>query len=193
MNGAKKILLILDLDETLMHASSELIREDFDFRIGHYFVYKRPYLEEFIRICAAHFQLAVWSSASDDYAAVAVKNIFPEDIPLAFVWGRSRCTPIFSPQVDEYSGYNMDMNSHYEYAKILKKIKRKGFSLERTLIIDDTPLKVRNCYGNAIYPRPFFGATDDNELACLAQYLLTLHNVQNVRIIEKRGWRNNYI
>lgn len=39
-------LLILDLDETLIHATEQPEREA-DFQIFHYHVYKRPYLEEF--------------------------------------------------------------------------------------------------------------------------------------------------
>lgn len=73
----KKVLLILDLDETLIHATSQKIRDDFDFQIYHYFVYKRPYLDEFIKICSENFMLAVWSSASDDYVAEIVQKIFP--------------------------------------------------------------------------------------------------------------------
>lgn len=67
MLNSQKILLILDLDETLIHATSHKIRDDFDFQVFHYFVYKRPFLDEFIATCVEHFELAVWSSASDDY------------------------------------------------------------------------------------------------------------------------------
>ena len=185
-----KILLILDLDETLIHASRTELRTDFDFKISDYFVYKRPFLAEFLRFCAENFILAVWSSASDDYVAEVVKQIFPADIPLAFVWGRSRCTPIISPNVDLYGYHNMDITTGYEYAKILKKAKKQGFSFEKMLIVDDTPLKVANAYGNAIYPKMYEGAKDDDELVYLAQYLDTLKAVENVRRIEKRNWRN---
>jgi carboxy-terminal domain RNA polymerase II polypeptide A small phosphatase len=187
----KTILLILDLDETLIHASREELRADFDFKIWHYFVYKRPFLDDFIRICSKNFTLAVWSSASDDYVEEIVKQIFPADIPLVFVWGRSKCTPIISPNVDLYGYHNMDISTGYEYAKLLKKTKKFGFGLEKTLIVDDTPLKVANAFGNAIYPKMYEGEKDDDELVHLAQYLLTLKDVENVRKIEKRGWQKS--
>lgn len=187
-----KILLILDLDETLIHATSQKIRDDFDFQVYHYFVHKRPYLDEFIKICSENFLLAVWSSASDDYVAEIVKKIFPQNIKLEFIWGRSRCTPIISPQIDEYGNYNLDTSSHYDYAKLLKKVKKRGFNLEKVLIVDDTRTKVMNSYGNAIYPKEYKGELEDTELQHLAKYLLTLQNEENLRTLEKRFWRKSY-
>ena len=55
-----KILLILDLDETLIHATADRIRGDFAFQVYHYYIYLRPGLAEFLAQCAAHFTLAVW-------------------------------------------------------------------------------------------------------------------------------------
>jgi len=187
-----KILLILDLDETLIHATSTKLGDDFAFQIYHYYVYKRPGLDAFIAGCAEQFQLAVWSSASDDYVAEVVKRIFPAGIALAFVWGRSRCTPLVLPQIDEYGYYNLDGMSHYEYAKLLKKVRRLGFDVNKILIVDDTPEKVRNCYGNAIYPTPFLGNPDDNELSILAKYLHSLKEAENIRGIEKRQWQRRF-
>ncbi|TPG72091.1 HAD family hydrolase [Hymenobacter nivis] len=188
-----KILLILDLDETLIHATVNKLGDDFAFELYQHYVYKRPGLDAFIAACAEKFDLAVWSSASDGYVKQVVAQIFPTAVKPVFVWGRSRCTPLVLPRLDEYGYYNLDGASHYEYAKILKKVKRLGFDLERVLIVDDTPEKVRNCYGNAIYPTPFLGDPDDNELAVLAQFLHSLHDVQNVRSIEKRHWKQQFL
>ena len=181
-------LLILDLDETLIHASATKVRDDFDFQLFHYFVYKRPGLAEFLNICAQHFKLAIWSSASDDYVQAVVQQIVPPGITLEFVWGRSRCTPFATPQIDEYGYYDLDGTSYYEYAKRLKKIRRRGFSLSQTLIVDDTPAKVQQNYGNAIYIKPYLGSTEDEELDYLTPYLLTLLGQETVRTIEKRNW-----
>jgi RNA polymerase II subunit A small phosphatase-like protein len=182
-------LLILDLDETLIHASPTQVRADFDFRVFHYFVYQRPGLAEFLTTCAQHFKLAIWSSASDDYVRAIVRQISPPGFTLEFVCGRSRCTPFATPQIDEYGYYNLDGTSHYEYAKRLKKVRRRGFSLAQTLIVDDTPAKVQQNYGNAIYIRPYLGEVADEELRHLTAYLLLLKSTEDFRTIEKRGWR----
>jgi RNA polymerase II subunit A small phosphatase-like protein len=184
-------LLILDLDETLIHASATKVREEADFQVFHYFVYKRPGLADFLTTCAQHFKLAIWSSASDDYVQAIVRQIVPPGITLEFVWGRSRCTPLATPQIDEYGYYNLDGASSYEYAKRLKKVRRRGFSLSQTLIVDDTPAKVQQNYGNAIYIKPYLGSTEDEELNYLSAYLLMLKDEADVRIIEKRHWRQH--
>ena len=120
-----------------------------------------------------------------------VRQILPLGITLEFVWGRSRCTPFATPQIDEYGYCNLDNPSSYEYAKRLKKVRRRGFLLSQTLIVDDTPAKVRQNYGNAIYIKPYLGSLDDEELNYLSAYLLTLSNKKNIRTIEKRHWRQS--
>lgn len=188
-----KILLILDLDETLIHATASKLGDDFAFQLYHYYVYKRPGLDAFLVACAEIFDLAVWSSTSNDYVKQVVERVFPAEIKPVFVWGRSRCTPLILPQIDEYGYYNLDGPSHYEYAKLLKKVRRLGYSVKRVLIVDDTPEKVRNCYGNAIYPNPFLGSPDDRELIILAKYLHSLHDAENIRNIEKRQWQQRFL
>jgi RNA polymerase II subunit A small phosphatase-like protein len=86
-----------------------------------------------------------------------------------------------------------NMPSCSEYAKLLKKVRRLGFNVNRVLIVDDTPAKVRNCYGNAIYPTPFLGNPDDNELVILAEYLEVLKAAENIRGIEKRQWQQQFL
>jgi RNA polymerase II subunit A small phosphatase-like protein len=187
----EKILLILDLDETLLHATAERIRDDFDFQVFQYYIYLRPGLAEFLAQCAAHFTLAVWSSANDDYVQAVVRQAFPAHIAPAFVWGRSRCTRFRLPELDEQGFDSLDYATQNEFAKRLKKVVRRGYALKRILIVDDTPEKVRQNYGNAIYIKPYLGSPDDRELASLADYLLTLQNAENVRGMEKRHWRSS--
>jgi RNA polymerase II subunit A small phosphatase-like protein len=175
----EKMLLIFDLDETLVHATKNLIRSDYDFQVFEYFVYKRPYLAEFLHICNQHFQLAVWSSAGEEYVKAIVAHIFPKEIELAFIWSANRCTPKYFPEHD----------NSLIYTKPLKKAKKYGFSLNRMLILDNTPQKVMQNYGNAIYPKSYRGEGEDNDLNLLANYLISLKDAENVRKIEKRFWK----
>ncbi|WP_291722016.1 HAD family hydrolase [Bernardetia sp.] len=185
-----KTLLILDIDETLIHATPKKLEKPFDFTVFNYFVYERPYLKEFFKKIKDHFLLALWSSANDEYVEEIVKKIVPKNIKLEFVWARSRCSfrRNFQAIYDDYQNYG-NYSSHYHFVKPLKKLKKKGYKLERILIVDDTPHKSKDNYGNAIYPTPFEGK-DDDELLLLANYLLTLKNKTNVRKIEKRGWQS---
>jgi NLI interacting factor-like phosphatase len=52
MEPGGPILLILDLDETLIYATEEPLQRVPDFIIGPYAVYRRPYLTEFLTSCS---------------------------------------------------------------------------------------------------------------------------------------------
>jgi len=78
----------------------------------------------------------------------------------------------------------------YVWRKDLSKIKRLGYALERVLVVDDSPEKLAKHYGNLVRVRPFEGAPEDRELDALGDYLLVLSGSDNVRRIEKRGWRD---
>jgi hypothetical protein len=127
-----------------------------------------------------YYAIGIWSSADDIYVTEIVNKIKPNNVKLEIIWGRSRC----SLKRD----YILD---NYYFEKRLGKLKKKGFRLEQILIVDDTPGKLRNNYGNAIYIKEFSGDTNDEELKYLYDYLLTLKKVNNVRAIEKRDWRTD--
>lgn len=186
----KDILLILDLDENLIHATSSPPNENWNFEVFGYKVYKRPGLAQFIDKIKTEFDIAVWSSASDDYVKEVVKRIFPDDYELKFVWGRSKCIRRIDYESVEDYGY-FDEDNHLNYIKPLKKVKKSfKYSLDRMLIIDDTPEKCKDNYGNAIYSKEFTGDPADNELELLWKYLSLVKNEPNMRVIEKRGWRS---
>lgn len=178
MSDPGKPLLIFDLDETLIFASGEVLERDADFTFDEYHIYKRPYLNEFLISLSRNFLLAIWSSAGDDYVAYVADQIKPVDLTFEFVWGYSRCTPKSDPETSLQ--YNL---------KNLKKVKRKGFSLRRTLIVDNTPAKVSANYGNAIYVQDFEGNREDTELKKLKDYLLLIKDRDDLSRIEKRFWK----
>ena len=101
---------------------------------------RRPHLETFLDACAEWFDLAVWSSASDCYVEEVVDNIFPRPHELKFVWGRSRATYRHVGYIDSYQIASYDPE-HFHYIKTLSKVRRKGWPMERILIVDDTPEK----------------------------------------------------
>jgi RNA polymerase II subunit A small phosphatase-like protein len=185
-----KTLLILDLDETLMHGREEPLEQEETFKIFHFYIYLRPFLKIFLEEIKNDFLIAVWSSGSDDYVEAVVEHLFPKDYPLEFVWGRKRCTCRSKRFSENFGRYLDDYETPYFYLKSLEKVKRKGYKLERILIVDDSPEKTQNNYGNAIYPNEFIGSPEDDELLYLLKYLKNLKDKTNVRGIEKRGWRS---
>ena len=87
-----KKLLILDLDESLVFATKVKMPQAEDFRVGQYFVYKRPGLDAFIAFCFDYFKVAVWTSSHSTYAKEVIERIFERPEQLEFVWARERCT-----------------------------------------------------------------------------------------------------
>ena len=177
--SVEKPLLILDLDETLIHGCEKPLSFAPDFKADIFFVYKRPYLTEFLEQTSEFYDLAVWSAASKIYVEIIAETIFPGGLSPKFVWSGNRCT----------RKYDFSYGDWYAL-KDLKKVKKKGFELERTLIIEDEARKVERNYGNAIYIEPFEGDPEDRELLYLENYLLSIKEEKNFRKLEKRGWRN---
>jgi RNA polymerase II subunit A small phosphatase-like protein len=172
-----KNLLILDLDETLIYGAELPLDREPDLIASGYFVYFRPGLQNFIRHVATLYRLAVWTSASRGYALEICAAIFGE-AKLEFMWASERCTVQWDYETGSVCG-----------AKRLHKVAKKGYPLERIIVVDDSPEKHTKNYGNLVRVLPFEGDINDRELEMLSAYLVTLATCTNIRSIEKRGWR----
>ena len=177
--SAKAPLLVLDLDETLLYAEEVPLERPPDFEVGPYSVYRRPYLAWFLAHVAKRYEVAVWTSSNAAYAREICATLFPGDAPPAFLWARERCT------------HRRDLDSDaWTHAKHLSKLKRRGYDLRRTLVVDDSPEKHRRNYGNLVRVAPYLGAVEDDELPRLAAYLDAIVDVADYRRLEKRFWRS---
>ncbi len=180
MRNAEKKLLILDLDETLIFATEEKLGRQADFLVGQYFVYQRPFLESFLEFCFEHFEVAIWTTATKSYAEEILQAILKSNQKLQFLWTRERCTFTFDAEEHE----------HY-FVKRLSKIRRRGYKLESIIVVDDSPNVWKCSYGNLVRVKRFEGVETDDELKILPVYLGKLEKAINIRVIEKRNWRNN--
>lgn len=183
------MLLILDLDETLIHTESipDHMSDmfDYDFKMqsskgSSYYSKKRPYLSQFLDYAFENFDVAVWTAAGEEYAKNVLKNIGIDESKLKFLYTKENCTI----KLD----YNGSYDGQYYGVKNLQKLKKKGYDLDQVLIVDDVPATASNNYGNLILIKPFTDDSDDTELLKLISYLETIKNSSNVRNIEKRGW-----
>ncbi|WP_263053607.1 NIF family HAD-type phosphatase [Phormidium nigroviride] len=174
--------MILDLDETLIYASEASLPRQADFLVDPYHIYKRPFLDVFLKNCLDWFEVAVWTSSTPSYAIAIVSAIFENPKTLSFVWASDRCTVACDLEWFEY--YNR---------KNIKKVKRKGYRLESIIAVDDTPQKWERSYGNLVRVNPFEGEETDDELKYLLLYLDQLRYEENIRSVEKRFWRNRLI
>ncbi len=169
--------MVLDLDETLVHASVTMLERACDFRCHGYLVYLRPSLHHVLDGLRNGFDVAVWTSSGEDYAKCVVDKAFPEGYPLQFVWSSERCTLHFDPETQQR-----------HWLKNLHKLRRRGADLRRVLCVDDSPEKHLRNYGNLIRVPEYRGELEDNTLPRLLSYIGTLADVPDVRRIEKRAW-----
>ena len=72
---------------------------------------------------------------------------------LAFLWSKERCVRKFD--YTRYVSY---------YIKDLKKVKRRGYALEKMIMVDNSPEKLYRQYGNLMRVLPFEGLLPDDEL-----------------------------
>ena len=178
MDSIKK-LLILDIDETLIYATAASLPRQADFLVEQYYIYKRRFLNVFLKNCLDWFEVAVWTSSTPSYAIALVSAIFENPKALSFVWASDRSTV----------AYDMKWLEYYK-RKNIKKVKRKGYRLESIIAVDDTPQKWERSYSNLVRVNPFEGEETDDELKYLLLYLDQLRYEENIRSVEKRFWRN---
>lgn len=181
-NPTKRKLLILDVDETLVHTTeAPLAGIEADFRVLSYYVHVRPHAVEFLTALAQVYDIAFWSAGGKDYVHAVLENLLPAGFTPVFIWTSERCKR------------TRDVDNNQLVIKDLNKVRRRGFDLKSVLIVDDTPSTAVRNYGNVVYVRAFEGqvVTDkaDRELQLLTTYLLSIASVENVRRLEKRGWR----
>ena len=126
MNPCARKLLVLDLGETLVRATETALAHPADFAVGPYHVYKRPHLAAFLGEVLAAFDVGVWTSSGERYAAQVIGRLF-EPSALKFVWSSARCTAARDWTTGEYTTI-----------KNLAKLRRQGYALESIVAVDDT-------------------------------------------------------
>ena len=178
-------MLVLDLDETLVHSVGFGFEEERSLRDAHFHVddgdigvYRRPGVEEFLDWCLEKFAaVGIWTAGTLSYAQELVPYLCDPDA-LEFLWGRERC------------GSRRDLETQEtNWVKDIRKLRKLGYARSQILCVDDTPENFARSYGNYIYMRPFEGDPEDDMLPRLRRYLETLGPVPNVRAVEKRGWQ----
>lgn len=151
-------LIVFDLDETLVHASTTDLGHPAAFSFPPYFVYLRPFLANMLAALAPHFDLAVWSSSSREYVDAVVAQVFGTDYPLKFAWSVERCVQ------------RVDVRSNsYVYIKDLRKIQGQGYTLDQIVIVDDSPEKIARQPGNHVAIAPYHGEQNDRGLLDLIE------------------------
>ncbi len=172
-------LLILDIDETLVHSQNAVKGRQYEFQIGPYGVLLRPGANEFADQCTQLFTVAIWTTATIAYATEIIKFVFPNPYALSFIYAREKCTLHFD--TEERRQY---------YVKDLSNLHKTQFTPANIIVVDDTPDVVRRNPENAVLVKPFHGDPNDDELPVLLRYLEFLGPAEDIRTVDKHNWRN---
>lgn len=197
-------LIVLDLDETLIHSSlvelldlkHSIVISDSYYNIS-YFVYKRPHVDEFLNFCLDRFDVGIWTAAREIYAKIVVDMLFKDRKPV-FIYSRKRCTPVFKnicTIIDDQIVERREIVLIKNLSKAWKrKFTGKRYLRQSTLIVDDKSYTFERNYGNAIQVIPWYGNAKDTELYILMMYLKLIYKFNGIwRTIDKRNWKEIFI
>lgn len=166
--------LVLDLDETLIHASLEADGYvDFELEIAgqHVFVRVRPGLHDFIAHVRKLFTPRIWSTGQPVYVQAVAKHLGLDFMEL---WGRDKCR-----RRTEMSGGRFD-----PYDKPLEAI---GVEMGDIVIVDNYPAVFDCNPRNGIPIDTWLGSPEDGQLGLLSIYLSWLVEQNDMRR-EHRRW-----
>lgn len=192
------LLVVLDLDECLIHSRVYQEGVEYDFIIPKSFedptplygTVIRPGVDEFLDYLFENeeFQVGVWTSATADYAEVVVNNVFGSDRVPLFVFARDRCVRSWVPSTNIYS-----MSNDQILIKDLKKVKRAtGVGYGRMIAIDDYAPYFQRQYSNHVSVPEYTAKKERPIFPFLMRLLDRLEKLEDVRPLEKRGWLTKY-
>lgn len=172
--GARKVTLVLDLDETLVHSTTEQC-DDYDFTFPVFFdlkehmvyVRKRPHLHMFLQKMAEMFEVVIFTASQSVYADQLLDILDPEKKLFSRRYFRESC--VFT---------------NTSYTKDLTVV---GVDLAKVVIIDNTPQVFQLQVNNGIPIESWFSDDSDEALPQLIPFLETLASADDVRpIIAKK-------
>lgn len=177
--GAPKVSLVLDLDETLVHSSTLAVdAPDHIFPVNlrnvSYTVYARlrPHFVEFMERVCDIFEVIVFTASQRVYAEELLNRIDPK--------GR-----YFHHRVYRDSCIIVDGN-------YLKDLTVLGRDLNHTIIVDNSPISFSYQLDNGVPIESWFDLDQDTELLKLAPFLETLAEVDDVRPhVHNKFWRTS--
>lgn len=159
-SSSKKSILVLDLDETLVHTSQ--IPGGFPIPLGvrSFYVQKRPHVDRFLEELSKHFELVVFTASRKEYANQVVDYIDSK---------RVVSRRIFREGCEMMNG------------ELVKDLSTVCPSLERVFLLDNSPSAYAKNQSNAVPILPWFDKLDDSELLDLIPFLESLRVLDDVR------------
>jgi len=182
MDRVAPLLIVLDLDETLVHSRRKPLEDRRpDFWWAGYAVYVRPGARSFLQQLAGWANVAIWTASDADYAFPVLSRVLqegPEQLAdrFAFVWTSERCLP--------------EEDGEVPLVKPLSEVFALGHDPARTVVVDNRPATFARNRDHGIAVMDYLGAPEDQELPQLQAFLEQLRDAPDVRAVPKRPWRS---
>lgn len=158
--------LVLDLDETLIHATlnKHYFKYDFSFELENgkqIYIKKRPYLDEFLKaLTKMKYEVILFTASKESFARDVIKRIDPDDIYFQHMLFNKHCTII--------NGYNK------------KDLRILGKDLSQTIIVDNS----EHCFDlqpkNGMRCITWYKNPKDSELEYILRWLMKMENEDTV-------------
>ena len=199
-------ILVIDLDETLIHTSfKKLLNYDFKIlldstiytqknledkiikelsvqKIVEAYICIRPGVNEFLSQLSNYYDLYVYSASSKQYLNNVIKNLDKKNI-IKKCYCRDDCIIYVENTEEDFDIDIAKKNNKYNYVKDLKKINK---DLRNIVFIDNNIMSFKLQEKNGIPIKSWYDDNDDIELYKLIPILKNLSGFYDVRIeIEK--------
>ncbi|KAL3994752.1 CTD nuclear envelope phosphatase 1 [Acanthocheilonema viteae] len=182
LSVVKRKILVLDLDETLIHSHHDgIIRPmvkpgtppDFVLRVNidrhpvRFFVHCRPHVDYFLSMVSQWFDLVIFTASMEIYGSSVADKLDNGKGILQRRYFRQHCTM-------DYGGYTKDLSAVHA-------------DLSSIFILDNSPSAYRKFPQNAIPIRSWFSDPTDTCLLALLPFLDALRFASDVRSILSRN------
>jgi hypothetical protein len=184
-----RLLLVMGLRGALLERLrfSDAATPPPELTAGAFKIWMRPKAIEVLEDLQAECDLAVWSSTTRPNSDLVTNAAFPADgkVQMKFVWSRENTV------ADDFRrSIIVDPDDEFATIKDAKLVWRHypQYTPQRTVLIDDTPSKVRRTMDNFLWLSTFgeaeVAAGGDDELQRMRDFILTkLVNAPDVRDI----------